>query len=97
MNRTGLDYYFDLATNTYGNKLIRTGTEFMKDGKLHGPYKDYDFKDGFILIESNFVNGKENGTVRVYCPDGRDKGKLWEIKKNLLGKKIKKTFYCECW
>jgi len=90
------DFYYDIKNKTLGSKLVLTGTEIFKDDKLHGKYTEYDAKEGFIVIETNYVNGIEHGVRKSYCPHGPDKGKLYIVQKIVNGQVHKGKYYCDC-
>lgn len=91
------DYYYDLTTNTLGNKLILTVTENYKEDKLNGKRIEYDTQYGFKLIETEYKNGVEDGVRKSYCPHGLNRGKLWIIEQYSNGDLVKKLPYqCNC-
>lgn len=91
------DYYFDIATKTVSNKLLLTDVVNYSNDEGNGKSIQYDKQFGFKLIETNYINGIENGIRKSYCPVGRDAGKLWIVEEYNNGELVNKLPYqCGC-
>lgn len=83
------EYYFDIETKKLGNKLILVEIINYKNNVLHGKNINFNGEYGFKLIETNYDNGLESGMRKSYCPNGKDRGKLYLLEEYYQGNKIK--------
>ncbi len=91
------DYDYDMVNKIEKNNLILTKIETFKNGELNGISIDYDIRSSIKLIETNYINGEETGIRKSYCPEGRNKGKLYLVQEVQNGNIIKRyPNECEC-
>ncbi len=79
-------------TTFMGNSETYTTTEYYKNGKLEGEYKEV-YGDGTVRTKGKYIDGKKDGLWEVYKPDGSRKGNTETFKNGVVIKRI--TYYTD--